>query len=268
MWFGWYVAPLLTKGALVKLTCLLAVAAPGFFLSGTDTSEPQTTTYPAKPPAEVQTKLPSSRLALGDTARRLRACLSGDDVNIHRYVSATSDFLSGVERFGDFTSRGVDDARQNLRRVAQAYGGRIKSMRALLMNEVSMGARRPGGGPTSSSTAEALQWSRINLSLWVEIFRDYSRNRASLPEATRQGFKRTLARYLDRFGRAAFNVASRAAPSWDVVRQRTHLGCHNGVCSDEGLASEFRQFVKDVEPVIHRMTELQKSHGLEDPRTP
>jgi len=303
--FSWFVAPLLTKSTLVKLL-LIITSASRFLWSGSDTLAWVKASVSAPPPKEVQSpkqlglrdtarlvatsasrflrsrtatnepppveqlrsKMPSSKLALRDTARRLRACLSGDDINIENYVSATSDFISGVESFGDFTSRGVDDARQNLKRVSQASGGRIKSMRALLLSELSKGALRPGGGPASRSAAEALQWSRLNLSLWVEIFREHCRTRASLPEATRHGFKHTLARYLDRFSRAAFNAASKGTPDWDEIRQRTHLGCHDGVCSEAALARELGHIVKDVEPVIHRMTELQKSLGLEDPRTP
>lgn len=218
-----------------------------------------------------QSKLAASKVALRETARRFASCLAKDkDVNLAQYLSATTEFLEGVERFGDFASRGVDDARKNLKRVEQEFrgGGRISSMRTLLKNEIQRGSRRPEGGPARSSVAEALLWSRLGLSLWVEIFKDHARTRASLPEATRNGFKRSLARYLDRFGRAAFNVATRSAPDWDVVRQRTHLGCSNGVCSDDQLVNEMRSFVKDVEPVINRMTELHKSVGLEDPRTP
>ena len=141
-------------------------------------------------------------------------------------------------------------------------------MRALLVSELQRGSRRPEGGPARSSGAEALLWARLGLSFWVETFKETLRSRSSLQDATRDGFKRSLARYLDGFGRAAFNVAARQTPNWDVVRERTHLGCSNGVCSEEQLASELRSFVKEVEPVLVRMTQLQKAVGLEDPRTP
>jgi len=141
-------------------------------------------------------------------------------------------------------------------------------MRQLLKHELLRGSRRPEGGPASRSAAEALLWSRLGLSLWVEIFKDYCRTKASLPAATRQGFTRSIGRYLDRFSRTAFNMATRSTPDWDVVRERTDLGCHEGECSDATLERELRSFVQDVEPVLQRMTEIQKSHGLEDPRTP
>lgn len=141
-------------------------------------------------------------------------------------------------------------------------------MRALLMNELKRGSKRPEGGPARSTGAEALLWARLGISFWVETFKEHLRSRPSLPEATRNGFKRSLARYLDRFSRAAFSAAARQTPDWDVVRQRTHIGCDNGVCSEEQLTHELRSFVKEVEPVITRMTQLQKSVGLEDPRTP
>ena len=64
------------------------------------------------------------------------------------------------------------------------------------------------------------------------------------------------------------DAASRGTPDWDEINARTHLGCHDGVCSEAQLARELGHIVRDVEPVIHRMTELQKAHGLEDPRTP
>jgi hypothetical protein len=256
---GWLLGP------FPVLACLLYYGATSrcIMAEGSD-HDPllATTTMP-------QSKFASSKVALSRTALRFSACLSRDkDVNIKQFVNAAAEFYTGVERFGDFTQRGVRDGRKNIRRIEKAIGGGISSMRALLNKEVQRGARRPDGGPASSSGAEALLWSRLGLSLWVEIFKEHAKTRAPLPEATRNGFKRSLARYLDRFGRAAFNLASRSAPDWDVVSQRTQLGCHHGVCSDEHLANELGSFAKKVQPVIDRMTELQKSVGLEDPRTP
>lgn len=136
------------------------------------------------------------------------------------------------------------------------------------MDELQRGARRPDGGPASRSGAEALLWSRLGISLWVEIFKERLRSRASLSEAFRSAFHRSLGRYFDRFSRAAFVMAAASTPDWDYVRERTQLGCEGGVCSDEELTSELRSFVEGVEPVLNRMVELQKSVGLEDPRTP
>ena len=216
-------------------------------------------------------KLRGSKVVLRESAKRFKACLSRDDVNIEGFLAAGDDFVKGLQRFGEFTKAGVTDARQNMRKVEMAREGRIKSMRALLMDQVRRGLRNDGGGPASGSGAEALLWARLGIKMWVEIFKDRlcSPRKASLGEAMRSGFDRTLARYLDRFGRAAFKVATRAAPDWDTVRERTHLGCDvNGVCSDEGLESELRLFVQQVEPVLERMTQLHKEAGLEDPRTP
>lgn len=136
------------------------------------------------------------------------------------------------------------------------------------MDEARRGLTKPGGGPASSSGAEALLWSRLSISLWVELFKEHLRSKKPLADAFRSAFQRSIAPYLDRFGRAAFAVASAATPGWDIVRERTQLGCKNGVCSDEHLTSELRAFVEGVEPVIERLTQLQKSVGLEDPRTP
>ena len=143
-------------------------------------------------------------------------------------------------------------------------------MRQLLMDQVRRGARSPNGGPERRSGAEALLWSRLGLKFWVDCFKDYLRapSKTTLQAATRNGFQNSLARYLDRFSRAAFNAAVGSIPDWDYVRRRTHLGCQDGVCSDEQLTQELRSFVNEVEPVLERMTALQKSVGLEDPRTP
>ena len=130
------------------------------------------------------------------------------------------------------------------------------------------GSRRPEGGPAARTAAEALLWSRLSLKFWVETFKDRLRSRNPLADASRNGFQRSLARYLDRFSRTAFNMGSRSIPDWDVVRERTHLGCDNGVCSEDKFESELRTFVRDVEPVLERMVDLHKSVGLEDPRTP
>merc|ERR1712195_236491 len=76
----------------------------------------------------------------------------------------------------------------------------------------------------------------------------------------------TLSRYLDNFSRAAFNMAMRQAPDWADVRQRTFLGCSSaGACSEDLLTEEMRHFVRDVRPVLDKMTALQKESGLEDP---
>ena len=100
--------------------------------------------------------------------------------------------------------------------------------------------------------------------------KDHIRTRgASLGEAPRHGFQRSMARYFGRAGRAAFNMATRGGGTWTEVQQRTHLGCSDdGVCSEDELTDELRTFVKDVEPVLDQMVKLQKSAGLEDPRTP
>ena len=49
-------------------------------------------------------------------------------------------------------------------------------------------------------------WARLGIKFWVELFKEHVRTRgkASLPEATRSGFQRSHARYLDRVSRAAF----------------------------------------------------------------
>ena len=52
------------------------------------------------------------------------------------------------------------------------------------------------------------------------------------------------------------------------MREKTYLGCKGDVCSEDLMEAEFKEFVKDVRPVIDKMVVLQKSSGLEDPRTP
>jgi len=143
-------------------------------------------------------------------------------------------------------------------------------MRAFLADELRRGGVKPGGGPASRSGAEALLWARLVLSFWVEIFDEHVRHpRGKLADETSRGFKRTLSRYLDNFSRAAFSMAMRQAPDWEDVRQRTSLGCSSaGTCSEDLLTEEMRHFVKDVRPVLDKMTALQKESGLEDPRTP
>ena len=227
--------------------------------------------------ANAQTKMEmSSRpgaqppLSLRQSARRFsKAALSGGDVDVAGFVAATHEFVSSVERFGEFTSRGANDARQNLRRVAQRTAtSRLSSMRAWLRDGVARGERKVRGGPASNTPAEALLWARLSVAFWIETFKEKVRGTSSLGDASRSGFRRSMARYLDRFGCAAFWAASRQIPDWEQVRERTHLGCENGVCSDEHLVRELNAFVKEVEPVIERMTTLQKSVGLEDLRTP
>jgi hypothetical protein len=215
----------------------------------------------------------SPTLTLRVAARRFAACAKGDDVHVEDFAEATEQMMTIVERFGSFTSRGVADVRQNLRRVREkARKGKARiarqSMRAFLADELRRGGIRPGGGPTSRSGAEALLWARLVLSFWVEIFDEHVRRpQGELRDETSRGFKRTLSRYLDSFSRAAFSMAFRQAPDWSEVRES--LGCSGaGACSDAAATEEMRHFVKDVRPVLERMTALQKESGLEDPRTP
>jgi len=210
------------------------------------------------------------KVELRKFARRFSSSVKvNGDIDVRRFVSAGEEFSHAVERFGDFTRRGVVDARKNLKRVEKAAGGRVVSMQALLRDELRRGSRHPKPGPAPGSGAEALLWSRLSVSFWVEIFKEHLRGKTSLPDATRSGFERSLARYLDRFSRAAFAAGLRqSTPDWEEVRRHTHLGCENGQCSDETLAAELKAFVREVEPVLDRMARLQKQVGLEDPRTP
>jgi len=208
-------------------------------------------------------------ITLRHAARRFAACAKGDDVHVEDFAEATEQMMTIVERFGSFTKRGVADVRQNLRRVREKGRKSSSSMRAFLADELRRGGVKPGGGPASRSPAEALLWSRLFLSFWVEIFDEHVRRPKTLADETSRGFKRTLSRYLDHFSRAAFNMAMRQAPDWADVRQRTSLGCSSaGTCSEDLLTEEMRHFVKDVRPVLDKMTALQKESGLEDPRTP
>eukprot|EP00966_Prymnesium_polylepis_P042920 997281-Prymnesium_polylepis.1 len=259
--FAWLAAPLLKTHMWKRIVVLAAVQGLGARMLGMGRRDNM---------LMAGSKLEGSKVTLRNAGKRFAASLNnGGDVNVHAFITASERFVEDVERFGAFTERGVNDARKNLKRVKQASEGRVSSMRALLRIELQRGARRPEGGPTSSSGAEALLWSRLGISLWVELFKERLRARqGSLADHFRNGFQHSLARYFDRFGRAAFTMASRTAPDWDVVRQRTQLGCDGGVCSDEALTSELKTFVRDVEPVLARMTELQKSVGLEDLRTP
>ena len=265
-----WIAPAITKTLVARLVMLL-VATPSL-MSTSFIAMTYGSLVVDEPPAAFNSKLSGSKVTLRISARRFAACLSRDDVDLNTYVEAKEEFLSNIERFGEFTFRAVSDARENLRRIEQARSHGIRSMRQLLVDQVQRGARSlQGGGPARGTGSEALLWSRLGLSMWVEVFKEQLRSRmkTSLSDATKTGFQRSMARYFDRFGRAAFNLAARNIPDWDVVRRRTHLGCgENGVCSDEELHEELRSFVEDVEPVLERMTELHKAVGLEDPRTP
>ena len=183
----------------------------------------------ARSPADVPVVL--SKLQRGPSlrhaARRFVACARGDDVNLEDFAESTEQMMTIVERFGSFTSRGVADVRQNLRRVREQARKGKNSMRAFLADELTRGGAKPGGGPASRSGAEALLWSRLLLSYWVEIFDEHVRRPHTLADETSRGFKRTLSRYLDNVSRAAFNMAVRQAPDWAEVRQRTSLGCSN-----------------------------------------
>jgi len=60
-------------------------------------------------------------------------------------------------------------------------------LRAFLADELRRGGVKPGGGPTSRSAAEALLWSRLFLSFWVEIFDEHVRRPKTLADETGRG---------------------------------------------------------------------------------
>ena len=218
-------------------------------------------------------RVAAPKVTLRLAARRFASAAKGDDVDLDGFVDATEKMMSIVERFGDFTKRGVADVRQNLRRVRETARRTKGSMRAMLADEFKRGQVHPKGGPASRSGAESLLWARIVLSFWVELFDEHVKGRRhgrpdSLADESTRGFKRTISRYLDGFSRAAFSVGMRQAPDWKSVREKTYLGCKGDVCSEDLMEAEFKEFVKDVRPVIDKMVVLQKSSGLEDPRTP
>mgnify|MGYP006888597580 CR=1 FL=1 len=64
----------------------------------------------------------------------------------------------------------------------------------------------------------------------------------------------------------ANSMLAQVGPSGALARQYVH-GCTGAPHHYIQLTHELRSFVKEVEPVITRMTPLQKSVGLEDPRT-
>ena len=132
--------------------------------------------------------LTGPKVELRKFARRFSSSVKvNGDIDVRRFVSAGEEFSHAVERFGDFTRRGVVDARKNLKRVEKAAGGRVVSMQALLRDELRRGSRHPKGGPARSTGAEALLWSRLSVSFWVEIFKEHLRGKTSLPDATRSG---------------------------------------------------------------------------------
>jgi len=263
---------MLPRNIFSRALLLVAVSAPrllglGF---GSEAAADAGMLGPSKVVHLGASKMSASRISLRQAGHRFRACLSHTgDVNVAGFISATDEFARDLEQFGDWTKRGLSDAKQNIRRVEQK-GDRLSSMRQFLGEQLRRGARKPAGGPMSGSAAEALQWSRLGIRFWVETFKEQlKRRRVSLREATINGFQRSMGFYFGRAAKMAFSAASRSTPDWDVIRERTSIGCEaGGVCSEDALVKELQTFVKDVEPVLNRMTELQKDAGLEDLRTP
>lgn len=109
-----------------RLLFVVAITAPRMFL-GARERLPE-----ARPSAALASRLADSKVTLRASAKHFAACLSRDDVDLQTFVSASEEFVKSVERFGEFTSRGVSDARKNLSRVRQVAGRQLSSMKALL----------------------------------------------------------------------------------------------------------------------------------------
>ena len=97
--------------------------------------------------------LTGPKVELRKFARRFSSSVKvNGDIDVRRFVSAGEEFSHAVERFGDFTRRGVVDARKNLKRVEKAAGGRVVSMQALLRDELRRGSRHPIWAPPARPT--------------------------------------------------------------------------------------------------------------------
>ena len=91
-----------------------------------------------------------------DSAREFAACLEGDDdIDLVQYAAATRQYLEILKLFGKFTAVSIGEVESNLKKVERAAGGRFRTMKALLRDEVERGAALCGP-PFSASPLDLL----------------------------------------------------------------------------------------------------------------
>ena len=120
--------------------------------------------------------LTGPKVELRKFARRFSSSVKvNGDIDVRRFVSAGEEFSHAVERFGDFTRRGVVDARKNLKRVEKAAGGRVVSMQVLLRDArtwrqtfrtpLARGGTRSAAATAGSHKMSTHVWFRIS-TIW------------------------------------------------------------------------------------------------------
>lgn len=123
----------------------------------------------------------------------LAGCSHGDDdVDIDLYLDACYAFVRLLEDLGTFAALSVQEATNNLRKIAESSDGvraRGSSLLALLSAEARAGVHGPGGLLKDPSAAMGVLWIARYLAFWEEVCaraprgRARSRAQAALPRS-------------------------------------------------------------------------------------
>ena len=106
-----------------------------------------------------------------DSAREFAACLEGDDdIDLVQYAAATRQYLEILKLFGKFTAVSIGEVESNLKKVERAAGGRFRTMKALLRDEVEREIHGANAKLKDESAAMGLLWVRRGLGFWAELF--------------------------------------------------------------------------------------------------
>ena len=196
-----------------------------------------------------------------DSAREFAACLEGDDdIDLVQYAAATRQYLEILKLFGKFTAVSIGEVESNLKKVERAAGGRFRTMKALLRDEVERGIHGANAKLKDESAAMGLLWVRRGLGFWAELFElpDAELGR-SLKAAVLKAYEPTVAPFHGWVARRGFLYCAGSAPDWVALSPSL-------APSAAALHDDLRVWVRVLRLLNDRMRAIHEELGLEDER--
>ena len=109
----------------------------------------------------------------------------------------------------------IGEFESNLKKVERAAGGRFKTMKALLRDEVERGIHGANAKLKDESAAMGLLWVRRGLGFWAELFELPDAELArSLKAAVLKAYEPTVAPFHGWVARRGYLYCAGSAPDW------------------------------------------------------
>ena len=157
-----------------------------------------------------------------DSAREFAACLEGDDdIDLVQYAAATRQYLEILKLFGKFTAVSIGEVESNLKKVERAAGGRFRTMKALLRDEVERGIHGANAKLKDESAAMGLLWVRRGSASGRSSSSCPTRSSPLAQGGGAQGVRADRRAVPRLRSRAAASSCAGSAPDWARSRRRS-----------------------------------------------